>query len=53
MKWRQENYQKKNSKECYKDAQRTHRELQGTKWKLQQYEKENRSYKQETGRNEE
>ena len=37
----------------YKDAQGTHRQLQGTEWELQQYEKWNRNYKVEKGRNEE
>ena len=40
-------------KNGYKGAQGIHRQLQGTEWKLQQYEKGNRNYKQEPGRNEE
>ena len=40
-------------KNGYKDAQRTHWQLQGTEWELEQYEKENRNYKQESGRNKE
>ena len=35
-----------------KEAQGTHRQLQRTEWELQQYEKGNRNYKQEPGRNE-
>ena len=37
----------------YKDAERTHRQIQGTEWELQQYEKVNINYKQEPGGNEE
>ena len=39
MKWRQANYQRI-QKNGDKDAQGTHRQLQGTNWELQQYEKE-------------
>ena len=35
----------------YKDAQTTHRQLQGTERELHQHEKENRNYKQKSGRN--
>ena len=36
----------------YKDAQGTHRQLQGTDQELHQHEKGNRNYKQKPGRNE-
>ena len=38
------NYQIYNKKNGYKDAQETHRKLQGTEWELQQYKKGNRNY---------
>ena len=40
-------------KNNYNHAHRTHWQLQGTEWKVQQYEKGNRNYKQEPGINEE
>ena len=36
----------------YKDAERTHRQIQGTEWELELYEKGYRKFKGKPGRNE-
>ena len=52
MKWRQTiRYIIQNNGD--KDAQGTYRQLQETEWELQQCEKRNKNYEQESGRNEE